>query len=377
MKCFAICAPGLEPLVEAELKELSIKCKAIPGGVEWVGSESSIAIANLWSRIASRVVVRIGEFRARTFFELERHAKKVEWDRYLAPGAPVRFRVTARKSKLYHTGAIAQRLQEAVARKAGRDVVLADGADDDDEENESPAQLFIVRFERDECVISADSSGALLHRRGYRQAIAKAPLRETLAAAMLRGADWTGRTPLVDPMCGSGTIPIEAALIARKIPPGLNRRFSFLDWPGADNARWNALVEHARSQILPQSPVDIAGSDRDAGAIEAAKSNAARAGVSEDVELDVLPISAAEPVGKGEGVIATNPPYGERLGESDAIRNLYAQTGNVARAKFGGWTFAMLSPSKALEAQTKIALEERFKTSNGGIPIRLVVGTVE
>src|SRR5689334_1414528 len=111
MECFAIAAPGLQPLVEAELKELSIKCKAVPGGVEWTGSESSIAIANLWSRIASRVVVRIGEFNARTFFELERHAKKVEWQKYLGATSAVQFRVTAKKSKLYHTGAIAQRLQ--------------------------------------------------------------------------------------------------------------------------------------------------------------------------------------------------------------------------------------------------------------------------
>ncbi|HET9424189.1 MAG TPA: hypothetical protein VFO55_02370 [Gemmatimonadaceae bacterium] len=377
MKCFAICAPGLEPLVEAELTDLSIKCKAVPGGVEWTGSESSVAIANLWSRLASRVVVRIGEFRARSFFELERHAKKIEWDRYLAPGAPVQLRVTARKSKLYHTGAIAQRLQEAIARRIGKDVVIAGAGTDDEDASDAAAQLFIVRFERDECVISADTSGALLHRRGYRQAVAKAPLRETLAAAILRGADWHGRTPLVDPMCGSGTIPIEAAMIARRMPPGLDREFSFLTWPGADTARWKALVEHARSQMLPRSPVSIAGSDRDGGAIEAARANAARAGVMEDIGFAVQSISAAMPAGNGPGLFVTNPPYGERIGESDAIRNLYAQLGNVAREHFGGWVFAMLSPTKTLESQTKLRLEERFRTSNGGIPVRLVVGTIE
>jgi putative N6-adenine-specific DNA methylase len=381
MDCFAIAAPGLEPLLEAELKELSIKCKAVQGGVEWKGSESSIAIANLWSRIASRVVVRIGEFRARSFFELERHAKKVEWDKYLAPGVPVQFRVTARKSKLYHTGAIAQRLQEAIARKTGKEVIIANSGDDDETGDEgaaaSSAQLFVVRFERDEAVISADTSGELLHRRGYRQAIAKAPLRETLAAAMLRGAGWSGRAPLVDPMCGSGTIPIEAAMIARKMPPGLQRNFSFLTWPGADTARWKALVEHATSQILPKSPVAIAGSDRDAGAIEASLANAERAGVAGDIRFTAQSVSGAVPVGEGQGLLIMNPPYGERIGETEALRNLYAQVGNVARANFEGWDVAMLSANKALDGQTGLEFTERFKTSNGGIPVRLVAGIVE
>jgi putative N6-adenine-specific DNA methylase len=375
MKCFAIAAPGLEPLLEDELKELGIKGKAVPGGVEWNGSESSIAIANLWSRLASRVVVRIGEFSARTFFELERHAKKVEWPKYLGPGRAVQFRVTARKSKLYHTGAIAQRLQEAIARRAKREVAIAGAAEDD--ETDVDAQVFIVRVERDQFTISADTSGALLHRRGYRQAVAKAPLRETLAAAMIRGAGWNAKTPLVDPMCGSGTIAIEAAMIARKIPPGLERKFMFLDWPEADVARWNSLVTHARAQILARSPAAIAASDRDAGAIEAATSNAQRAGVLADIQLTVQPISAAAPVGKGAGLMITNPPYGERLGDAKAIRNLYAQLGNVARMKFHGWELVMLSASDALEAQTQIDFEEKFRTSNGGIPVRLVSGLVE
>ena len=375
MKCFAIAAPGLEPLLEDELRELGIKGKAVPGGVEWNGSESSVAIANLWSRIASRVVVRIGEFSARTFFELERHAKKVEWQKHLGPSAAVQFRVTAKKSKLYHTGAIAQRLQEAIARQLKRDVVLAGSADDEDAEVN--AQIFIVRVERDQFTISADTSGALLHRRGYRQAVAKAPLRETLAAAMLRGADWNAKSPVVDPMCGSGTIAIEAAMMARKIPPGLDRKFAFLDWPGADVARWNSLVAHARGQILGRSPAAIAASDRDAGAIEAARSNAERAGVASDIQLAVQAISAATPVGTGPGLLITNPPYGERVGDTKAIRNLYAQLGNVARAAFEGWDLAMLSANKALDGQTQIDFAERFKTSNGGIPVRLVIGLVE
>jgi putative N6-adenine-specific DNA methylase len=207
--------------------------------------------------------------------------------------------------------------------------------------------------------------------------VAKAPLRETLAAAMLRGAGWTPKTPLVDPMCGSGTIAIEAAMMARKIPPGIDRKFAFLGWPGADVARWTSLVSHARSQILGRSPATIAASDRDAGAIQAAASNAERAGVSGDIQFEVQAVSAAKPVGAGPGLMVTNPPYGERVGDSKAIRNLYAQVGNMARAKFHGWDLAMLSANKALDAQTQVDFEEKFRTTNGGIPVRLVVGLIE
>jgi putative N6-adenine-specific DNA methylase len=377
LDCFAICAPGLEPLVREELADLSISGTAIPGGVEWKGSSSTIALANLWSRVASRVVVRIGSFRARTFFELERHAKKIEWERFVITGMPIRFRVTCRKSKLYHSDAVAQRFQEAVARRIHGDVVVADAADEDNDA-ESAAQLFIVRFDRDVCTVSADTSGALLHRRGYRQAVAKAPLRETLAAAMLRAAGWNGRTPLVDPMCGSGTIAIEGAMIARKIPPGLSRDFAFLRWPDAETARWTDLLDHARRHVLKSSAVSIVASDRDEGAIVAAKSNAERAGVLTDIEFGTRSISAAADRGdNGQvGAMITNPPYGERLGDTDVIRNLYAQMGNVARKSFVGWTFGMLSPDKRLDAQTRLPLEERFKTSNGGIPVHFVSGVV-
>src|SRR5260370_20906343 len=164
---FAICAPGLEPVVPDELTELSLACEPVLGGVSWRGSSSTIALANLWSRIATRVVVRIGSFRARTFFELERHAKKIEWERFVAAESAIRFRVTCRKSKLYHSDAVAQRFQEAVARRIGGDIVIAESADDD-AEHATTAHPFIVRFERDVCTLSADTSGALLHRRAPR-----------------------------------------------------------------------------------------------------------------------------------------------------------------------------------------------------------------
>jgi putative N6-adenine-specific DNA methylase len=352
---------------------LEIRARVEEGGVEWDGSLESVARANLWLRTASRVLVRVAEFRATAFFELELHAKRIPWNRFVAAGSQVEFRVTCRKSKLYHSDAVAQRFAQAVERlvPSVRITRARVAGDDDDATDTDDRQLFVVRFLHDVCTVSVDSSGPLLHRRGYRQQIAKAPLRETLAAAILLGAGWNGDIPLVDPMCGSGTIPIEAARLARFIAPGRDRGFAFLRWPEVDRAQWTKLLDDARSGELPASPVEIVGTDRDAGAIEAARANAERAGVADDVEFRVQPISALEP-SEPPGLIATNPPYGVRVGEADALRNLYAQLGKVARSARPGWTVALLSAERRLEQQTRLAFEERFQTRNGGIAVRLV-----
>lgn len=379
---FAITAPGLEALCAAELRALGIEGAPEPGGVAWEGGMSDLHRANLWLRTASRVVVRAAAFRARSFIELERHGKKVPWERWVTRGRRVRIRVTSKKSKLYHEGAIAERLLNFIDdRVGGIGAATAVKGVEDEDVQAGDEQLFIVRVVRDEFTVSADTSGALLHFRGYRQALARAPLRETLGAAMLLASGWRGDTPLLEPMCGSGTLPIEAALIARKIAPGLAqadrrpRAFSFTAWPAHDAEAWDQVVAEARETILPSSPVPILGSDRDAGAIEAARANAARAGVAADVEFEQRPVSAIQPP-PGPGLLIANPPYGVRVGESDALRSLYAAVGKTARAKAPGWTLALLSADRKLEGQVGLPFAERFRTSNGGIPVRLVSAEV-
>ena len=233
----------------------------------------------------------------------------------------------------------------------------------------------MVRLFRDRCTISADASGALLHRRGYRLATAKAPLRETLAAAMLAAIGWDGSVPLIDPLCGSGTIPIEAALRARRIPPGLGRTFACMAWPGFDAAAWASVVGAAREAMLPRAPAPILGSDRDAGAVEAAGANAARAGVEDDIVWSRAAISAMRPP-PGPGWIVTNPPYGVRVGERRRLRDLFAQLGNVARRCCPGWSLAFLSSHAELEHQTRLDPAPLFITDNGGIRVRLVHGRI-
>ena len=365
-------APGLEGILKQELRGLGIVgTTQIAGGVEFSGAIEHVQRINLWSRVASRVLVRIDEFHASSFHELERRAKKVDWARFVSPGQPARFRVTCRKSRLYHSDAVAERLGVALQRVAPGTLLTGTVSVDEEESEMAGSQLFLARIADDICTISADSSGELLHRRGYRKAVAKAPLRETLAAAMLMGCEWDPAAPLVDPMCGSGTIAIEAAMMARKSAPGLERSFRFEKWPDHDANLWRSTIDRAREQILPDTKAAIVASDRDAGAVKAAIENAARAGVAADIDISEHAVSDAD-YPPAEGWIVTNPPYGMRVGESAPLRNLYAQLGHVVRERVRGYRVALLSADKSLESQLRLDLREIFRTTNGGIPVRLV-----
>lgn len=378
LSLFAVAAPGLEEVVAEEVEGLGVEARREAGGVAWEGDLASLYAANLHLRVASRVLVRVACFRARSFIELERHARRIDFSPYLDPARGVRLRVASRKSRLYHEGAIAERFARWIAEDAGiGGVAAALKGEEDEQEGDDP--LLLIRFSRDECVISADSSGDLLHRRGYRRAVAKAPLRETLAAALLAAAGWSPDVPLLDPFCGSGTVPIEGALLARRIPPGLAsadrapRRFAFERWRGFDPALWEDTVAKARACIRESATVPIVGSDRDAGAIAAARDNARRAGVDADIRFEVRPLSTIDPPA-GPGVLVTNPPYGVRVGEAAPLRDLYAALGRTARQRLPGWTIAFLSADPALDRQTELGLEERLRTVNGGIAVSLRVG---
>lgn len=383
-EAWAVAAPGVEELLQRELRALGFaEATASPGGVSFDCDAAGLARANLHSRLASRIVVRLAEFRATAFYELERSARKIEWARFIRPKGAFRLRVTAKKSKLYHSDAIAQRVAEAVVRAVPSAVAVAlKGKDDEGDAIDSPeategddSQLIVVRFDRDLCTISADSSGALLHRRGYRQAVARAPLRETLAAAMLAAVRYDASRPLVDPFCGSGTLVIEAAMMARDIAPGLQRTFAAERWPEMRAGVWSAARDSARARIKPSAEVVLIGSDRDAGAIEAANANAVRAGVGADVQFVQRALSDLV-APDGPGMLIANPPYGVRVGESAPLRDLYARLGQVARAHCTGWRVALLSPDRALEGQTGLRFTEVLKTNNGGIPVRVVAATV-
>jgi putative N6-adenine-specific DNA methylase len=371
--CYAITAPGLEAITSAELGALGYKGRVETGGISFRTDAAGLVRANIELRTASRVVVRIGHFEAGSFSLLESRARRIPWDAYVAPGSLVRFRVTSHKSKLYHQDAIAQRLLESVAHRVGS-VSRSDGDDDEEGDSAGSEQLFVVRFAHDQCTISADSSGALLHRRGYRLAGGKAPMRETLAAAMLLAVGWDGAEPLLDPFCGSGTIPIEAALLARRIAPNLGRalarELACQHWSAFHADAAARPLEEAQARVRPSLAVPIVGSDRDGEVIAAAGANAARAGVPE-IDFRVAVLSAVDPP-PAPGWVVTNPPYGVRLGDEKKLRGLYGQLGQLMRGKLLGWKLAMLETHRGIRRFSGLTMNDVWAARNGGIKVRLV-----
>jgi putative N6-adenine-specific DNA methylase len=373
---FAVTAPGLERLAAQELCAAGI----VPGegavaldvgGASFAGDESALYRASLALRTASRLLVRLPEFHAAAFSELRKKAARLPWGRFLQPGRPVSIRATCRGSKLYHSEAVAERVLAAVGDNVGAPPSRVKPAADD---AEKPAQLILARLVDDVCTISVDASGALLHRRGYRLAVAKAPLRETLAAATLLASGWDGASPLMDPFCGSGTIPIEAALLALGRPPGARRRFAFMEWPYFDHELWASVLAEATPRSTPPMPT-IIGSDRDAGAIRTAEENAARADVAEHVRFGRCAVSAIEPP-RGPGFVVTNPPYGRRLSGQKDLRDLYARFGAVLRERCSGWRVAILCDDVSLLRRTGFDLDTSFSFLHGGVKVRVGRGAI-
>ncbi len=378
---FVASAPGLEDITAREIAELDLArggaAQVLPGGVEFSGDLETVYRANLLLRTASRVLARLSTFYATDFSELRTKASRLPWERYLRPEQPVSIRATCHQSKLYHSDAVIERVLGAIGDRLGVSVMLDAAIDDavaDDGDADRPAQLAVVRLFKNRCTVSVDSSGTLLHRRGYRLATAKAPLRETLAAGLVLASGWDGRAPLLDPFCGSGTIPIEAALWARNIAPGKARNFAFMTWPDFTPDVWESTLAAAIAAERPDAPLILA-SDRDAGAIRAAEANAARAGVADDIAFTCQAVSAIAPPPE-PGWIVANPPYGVRVSENKDLRNLYAQFGNVLRAQCPGWRVTFLCGSLPLIGQTRLPVETTCVWTNGGLRVRVAQGLV-
>lgn len=373
---FVSCAPGLEDVLADECRRNHLipirkesRRKETPGeetgGILFEGTYAHVMRCNLYLRTASRVVVRLGEFYATAFAELRKKAARLEWEKYVFPGQRVNIQAVSHKSKLYHSDGVAERVLGAIADHFAMT-------------NQKPCvqdptgQLVLVRIVNDACTISIDSSGELLHKRGYRLAVAKAPLRETHAAAMILASGWDGFADFIDPFCGSGTIPIEASLISRNIPPGIARSFAFTKWPVTESAVWEDLLAKAKENILPPR-ASISGYDRDDGAIELATANASRAGQKDPLTFKKQAISLLEPTAKN-GWIICNPPYGVRVSGNKDLRDLYARFGEILKANFSGWTKGILTNDRVLAGNLGLGSpSEGLRFANGGIPVQFSI----
>jgi putative N6-adenine-specific DNA methylase len=373
-KIFLVVPPGLEQIAKKEVAELfpPLRTSSTTNELEYECDLQTIYKLNLLLKVPNRVLVRFGEFEATSFQELFTKTVRLPWKLFFKKDVSVKIRTTCHKSKLYHSDAVTERIHQAIESNLAKKVPLLKG---DSEESHGKQQLIIVRLLRDQVSISIDSSGNPLYMRGYREIVSKAPIRENLAASIILASGWTPEFPLIDPFCGSGTIPIEAALIAKNHPPGLYRDFAFENWPEFNQSYWQNMRREYIQNFVDVT-TQIQGSDRNIGSIENARKNAEKAGVNRFIEWKNQSISDVKPYGQ-PGWIITNPPYGLRISSNKDIRNLYAQFGNVLRQKFQGWNVIFLCNSVNLANQTRLKPKSLFSFSNGGINVQAFFTSVD
>ncbi len=352
----AICTPGLEAILSDELRALGLKPKSgAVGVVPFKASTRQLYAANVWSRTASRILVRLATFRATDFQHLQLRASEIDWAPWIADDWAPEFRVSATKSRLYHTEGIADRLHKIVGPRSKGE----------------PVQPFIVRFDRDLCTISVDTGGTPLNHRGWRTDLGIAPLRPTMAAAMLLASGYDGSVPVIDPFCGSGTIAIEAALIAKGLPPGGVRRFAFQYWPTFEPGTFaSASAGASKPTAATFDGPAVEAADRDESAVEATKANAERAGVGDLVVAEQRVISELT-ARSGPGLAITNPPYGKRVGDGD-LRPLYQRFGAVLKEKRPGYDLTLVSSDRALARQTDGRLKPVTSFGHGGLKVEVL-----
>ncbi|AWU97271.1 THUMP domain-containing class I SAM-dependent RNA methyltransferase [Azospirillum ramasamyi] len=375
---FLVAAPGLEPVLCAEAGDRGFaNPTAVKGGVTVTGGWPEVWRANLELRGATRVLARIASFRAFHLAQLDKRARRVPWAQILRADVPVRVEASCKGSRIYHAGAAAQRIERAIAEELGAPIVKAapkktgKSADKDAPEDDTRAVQIKARIDDDLCTISVDSSGESLHKRGHKEAVNKAPMRETLAALFLRQCGYDGRAPVpvVDPMCGSGTFVIEAAEIAAGLKPGRSRSFAFEQLANFDPAVWRSL---RGSGAATPPTVRFYGSDRDAGAVAMSRANAERAGVSAWTDFAHHAISDLTPPEGPPGLVIVNPPYGARIGEGKSLIPLYHAMGQTLRTHFAGWRVGIVTNEAALAKATELPfMEGGVSVSNGGIRVTL------
>lgn len=358
LEIFLVAAPGHEAVLCAEAASLGFaRATSVPGGVTVAGDWHEVWRANLMLRGAGRVMARIAEFRALHLAQLDKRARRVPWGEVLRRDVPFRVEATCKASRIYHSGAAAQRIERAIREELGAPA-------------SADAQVAIrARIEDDLCTISIDTSGDPLYKRGYKEAVAKAPMRETMAALFLRQCGYDGREPVVDPMCGSGTFVIEAAEIAARLAPGRLRHFAFEHLATFDEAAWQR-IRGASHAIQPA--LRFYGSDQDAGAVTMSRANAERAGVAGFTEFRQLSVEEIVAPAGPPGLVIVNPPYGDRIGDKARLAVLYRSLGQTLANRFHGWRVGLVTSEDHLAKATGLPFAPPpASVSHGGSRVSL------
>ena len=368
---FATVARGLELIAAQELERLGAQ-EVRPDftGVHFVGDRSLLYRVNLWARTIFRVLVTLREFPCPDGDRLYQEVQKIDWDQYLQPHNTLAVNATGGNRQLNHTHFTALQVKNAIVDQQRRQFGQRSSIN-----TENPALLINVHIYQNRGILSLDSSGGSLHRRGYRPAMGIAPLKETLAAALLDMAEWEPSLPFLDPLCGSGTLPLEASLKALNIAPGLFRKqFAFEKWPDFDEALWQQLLNEAENSELAELKAPIFGCDRDLDILNQARINAEQCGVADKVRFTQTDLSALSLLDApaDNGVIICNPPYGERLGDATELGDLYKLLGDVFKQCFKGWTAFVLTGNKELAKRIGLKAARRIPVYNGSIACTLL-----
>ncbi len=355
---YLVSPPGLEAVLLDEVKSKKFSDpKQVMGGVSIRGGWPEVWRANLEIRGTTRVLARIGAFHAGHLAQLDKLARRFPWGDFLRKDVPINVEVTCKKSRIYHAGAASQRIETAIREEFGAPI-------------SAEAELSIkARFEDNLCTLSIDTSGESLHKRGHKEAIGKAPMRETMASLFLRHCGYDGKETVVDPMCGSGTFVIEAAEIAAHLNPGRTRKFAFEQLKNFDEAAWKKICAAA-----PAIKTDLKffGSDRDAGAIKMSKANAERAGVTDLTVFQNHAVSDLMPPPGAAGLVIVNPPYGTRIGDKKPLFALYAALGKTLTTHFKGWRVGVITTDSSLAKATGLPFAKPGKPmSHGGLNVYL------
>ena len=363
---FATCPRGLEQLLAEELQQLRAEnIHAVRGGVEFSGDFSLCYRANLESRIASRVLWQVATDRYRNEDDIYRAAYALPWNNWFEPALTLRVDVSAIRSPLTSLNFATLKIKDAVCDKIRR--LSGRRPSVDTRQPDIPIQGHLT--DRD-FTLYLDTTGEPLFKRGKRIATGDAPLRENLAAGILRLAGWVPGMPFLDPMCGSGTFLLEAAQITLDIAPGQGRHFAFEKLKNFDKRSWQKLLQQSAARQKAKLPLAIYGSDLSAEVLKAARTNLAAAGLEKVVNLNranVLEITAPAK----EGIIVTNPPYGVRLGEQQQLAEFYPKMGDVLKKKFSGWRAYLLSADMRLPKLIRLAVSKRIPLFNGALECRL------
>lgn len=370
-ECFVVTTLGFEKLVKADLTTLSLSnpiLKIQPGGICFHGKFADLMLANLHLRMATRILMRLDTFKAESLFELGRKLSAIPWELFLYRNQHVTVNVTSHHSRLYHSQAVAQRIHRSISDRQTTMMPYTN--------NLSDQQLFI-RILKNRLTLSLNSSGESLYKRGLKHHGGLAPLRETFAAAILKMAGYHQDKPLLDPMCGTGSFSLEAAMMVKNMAPGLHRQFAFSSWPAFQPKRWRYLLDQAQSAVVQRNHPTIFASDNSQNATNTLLDCIKKHNLKDAIEVQNKNFFDLKPKHwtPHKGLVVINPPYGIRLKKGSNINLFFSELVNKLTSDYMGWQVALLVPQHAAKSVRPLALKS-YRLTHGGLKVLLFYGRI-